>query len=97
MIPLGVRRVCICDPCVCARIFFRQKARVTENIITFAKIYSADVLLMIQISSTIRFSHEIINYQIIKDTMIALYACRVRSCKYVVFIIHFALCKNITF
>ena len=43
--------------------FFRQKARVTENIITFAKIYSADVLLMIQISSTIRFSHEIINYQ----------------------------------
>ena len=36
-------------------------------------------------------------FQIIKDTMIALYACRVRSCKYVVFIIHFALCKNITF
>ena len=77
--------------------FFRQKARVSKNIITFAKIYSADVLLMIQISSTIRFSHEIINYQIIKDTMIALYACVSGRVSTSFFIIHFALCKNITF
>ena len=65
---------------------------VSKNIITFAKIYSADVLLMIQVSSTIRFSHEIINYQIIKDTMIALYACHIRSCStsFLLFTSHYA-------